>query len=224
MVSLGLAPSRFEETGHDVRLTFTSLINEIHAEVFKDTTLDRMGSTLVLCFIDPKAHLVYTATLGDSEAHIYRKVEGQYVSIPLSCVRDWSSPKDAQRAAQALEDPSIATRWPVAKDPKILRVGLVNVSRGFGDKHMIRNDIGLSQKPKITVQEMLPDDILVLACDGLRDRKNIQLEKDVENGIIQIVENNPKNMENLADQLIKYALDPENPTFDNVSIVTIKAN
>jgi serine/threonine protein phosphatase PrpC len=164
----------------NVRETFVKLINEIHEEVIKDRALDGMGSTAVVCYIDKRTHLIYTATLADSEANIYRAIESSDLkSIPLSCVRDWSCKKEALRASISMGVPEIATEWPLAQNPKQLRYSLmdsvefkqINVSRAIGDFDVVGTPEkpGLIHKPKITVNRVERGDILVLACDGLKD-------------------------------------------------------
>ena len=111
-------PDELKKSQGNVHQAFEVSLNNIQNEII-DLKL-KSGSTAVICFIDKKTNLIYTATLGDSEANIYRKIEEQLKSIPLSCVRDWGSKEDSARAAKALGDPSIATRWPERLDPKTM--------------------------------------------------------------------------------------------------------
>jgi serine/threonine protein phosphatase PrpC len=158
----------------NVHEAFETVIHEIHEDIASHRNWDKIGSTAVLSFIDKNTHLIYTATLGDSEANVYRKIDGELKSIPLSCVRDWSSRKDAQRAAIALNRPKIAKQWPLIH-PKVLRFPSsrygVNVSRAFGDVDLTGTveHPGVIHKPKITVNQLKPGDTLILACDGLKD-------------------------------------------------------
>lgn len=205
----------------NVHQTFEELIHKIHEEVMTHHEWDKIGSTAVICFIDKNTHQIYTATLGDSEANIYRKVNEQLKSIPLSCVRDWSSVKDAKRASIALNYPQIAEDWPKVKNPKHLRyfpICGINISRTIGDKRFTvgmfdQTKEGVIHKPKITVNLLQPDDVLILACDGLKDYVQ-------ENEIVaKLAKSQPG--ENLAKSLVDYAIKNKNSK-DNVTIVALK--
>lgn len=167
---------------YNIRKTFTEVINEIHEEIIADKDLDQMRSTAVICFIDKKTNLIYTATLGDCEANIYRKIDGQVKSIPLSCVRNWHSEKDIERLYNAVvEFGNGCERWwrsvfnketffesVRAKRPKGVRYpsfqGCINTSRAIG-----KAPAAVSHKPKVTVNQLQEEDTLVLVCDGLKD-------------------------------------------------------
>ena len=207
----------------NVHQAFEVSLNNIQNEII-DLKL-KSGSTAVICFIDKKSNLIYTATLGDSEANIYRNIEGQLKSIPLSCVRDWGSKKDAARAAKALGDPSIATSWPQHLDPKQLRfpsastpiegaVLLLNVARALGDVSFAgtKEAPGVIQMPKITVFQLETGDTLILACDGLKDYVS---EYEI---IDQLIKSKPSI--NLAKTLVDYAINKKESN-DNISVLIV---
>ena len=198
----------------NVHQAFEALIHEIHQEVAEKTEWSDIGSTAVLCYVNKYTHIIYTATLGDSEANIYRKNdEGHFQSIPLSCVRDWSSIKDAKRAAIALKNPYIASMWPKVGNPKQLRYPSpffgINISRSIGD---IAFAPAVIHKPKITINRLQVNDILILGCDGLKDYV-------LENEIVDQLHQNEPN-ENLAERLVNYAISIKN-SLDNVTIATL---
>lgn len=211
-------PMRFAEN-RDPLYSFTTLIQEINQEIFKNPEWDKQGSTALICFIDKKTQLIYTATIGDSEANIYRKTDdGLYKSIPLSCVRDWSSEKDAKRAADYYNEPDIALTWLNDPYPKKLRLNRLNLSRSLGDLRYGFNaegKAGIISKPKVTIQTLLPNDILILACDGLKDyvpEKNIV---DLMNTHSEI------STTELASLLTTQALDTFSSQ-DNVTVLVLK--
>ena len=74
-------PELLAQTGGNVRQTLELLIDEVHKKVAAHAEWNEVGSTAVLCYIDKQTHLVYTATVADSEANIYRNIEGQVKSI-----------------------------------------------------------------------------------------------------------------------------------------------
>lgn len=155
----------------DVFRAFEVLIHEIHLEVAQKPEWKNIGSTAVISFIDKETHQIITATLADSEANIYR--EGK--SIPLSTVRDWTSRKDGERLEKAMGLPQgyVAKYVEAGKNPKGLRwwgCG-VNISRAIGDVNSTGTieKPGVIHKPKITINKLQKGDVLVLACDGLKD-------------------------------------------------------
>lgn len=184
-------------------------LNEIVEKGWND------GTTAVISFIDKNSGRIYTATLGDSEANIYRKIDKKVKSIPLSCVRDWSSKKEAKRAAAVTNDPAKATQWPKAKNPKTLRFpspnyGL-NVSRAIGDVEFSK---GVIHKAKVTVNQVQPGDRIVIACDGLKD---FVPEKE----IVDMVKSNPGA--GLAQKLVDHALGPK-MSQDNVTVLVLNVD
>lgn len=206
---------------NDMIQVFSGLFEQIHAEVIEKPNMQSGGSTVILCFID-KQNRLYTATLGDSEAKIIRKEKG-FETIPLSCVRDWSSKRDAQRAANALNNQTLAETWPAVSNSKYLRFPYsfsgVNVSRAIGDKPWnVWNDYpGVIQKPKVTVCQLQENDLVILACDGVWDY--IQEDKELETLV------DPYWLEyemNLAEVIAKYAYDKKG-SGDNISVITFYA-
>lgn len=164
-------------------LFFTNLlanldIREVFIETFAEmeeiVKIHTSGCTAVICFIDTKKGLIYTATLGDSEANIYRNIDGErIVSIPLSCVRDWTCKKDALRAKEQnkeIEPDKIRSFQLNNKTPETLaavclkpRVDGINVSRAFGDGK--RSYMG--KKPKIVVSRLRQEDVILVTSDGV---------------------------------------------------------
>jgi len=142
---------------------FENTIHRINAKIFAKKRLDKQGSTAVICCIDKKTGRIYTATLGDSEANIYRRIDGILESIPLSCIRDWESLKDEQRAFQYY--PGKALEFCYCPSAKHRRIAGLNVARAFGDKHIA----AISAKPKITIYQLHFGDVVVLCSDGLKN-------------------------------------------------------
>lgn len=209
----------------DVYKAFRWLIDGIQKEIFSIEAWSEQGSTAVICFIDKELHLIYTATLGDSEAKVYRiQAEGTMSVIPLSCVRNWSSKTDAKRASLALGQPGIATDWPTIENSKEIYFPLyyanmgLNVSRAFGDKFlsMWKGKPGVIHKPKITVHLIKPGDQLILACDGFWDFVS---EYKAANVMAQFF-NQP---ETIANKLVSFALDMGHST-DNVTVLSVSVN
>lgn len=205
-------PAMLKKTGGNIRQAFTNLINNIVTEVFEQEKWDNQGSTAVISYIDKKTNLIYTATLGDSEIAICRKIKKKRKLIPLSCVRDWTSPKDFQRLV------NVHGSIKMSANPKTLRSSIdwgVNVSRAVGDKlESEKNGKPLIiHKPKITVNRLKKGDRLVIACDGLWD-----YVKGKE--IVQLIENHKSAEESLAEKLVHYAVHDKG-SGDNVTVLTL---
>lgn len=232
-----LFPPLLEKHNGNVHQAFEEVFSLINAEIIKNRKYDHIGSTAVICYIERSTNCVYTATLGDSEANIYRKINCRYKSIPLSCVRDWSCTRDEQRAAQATQmeyrepiveywhnknlsskDRRVAPKFSALILQNVGLVGGVNVSRAFGDQ---ANNIGrpfdaVIAKPKITMFNLEPEDILILACDGLKD----YVEED---SVIECIgKNASKTPQVISKNLVKLAID--NSAWDNVTVVALKIN
>lgn len=207
-----------------LELSLESLHEAISSEIHEERQSIKGGSTAVVCYIDRTHNLVYTATLGDSEANIYREIDGHVRSIPLSCVRHWLSKKDFGRLQhwfkEYLDFPNLTLS---EKDtPKNLKIyskswcqGL-NVSRSLGDVAFGAISegkfIGTSQKPKITIHPLQPGDRLILACDGLKD---FVPETEIAATVAACSEAAPQ----LANALVQKAFDYN--TRDNVTVLAI---
>lgn len=59
--------------------TFEVLCQSVH-----DLYRGDHGTTALICYYHKVTRKVYTATLGDTEANIYRQIDGKVLSIPLS--------------------------------------------------------------------------------------------------------------------------------------------
>jgi serine/threonine protein phosphatase PrpC len=201
----------------NVHQAFEVVFDEFNQEILSSASFNNQGSTAVICFIDKASHLIYTATLGDSEANIYRQIGETIKSIPLSCLRDWSSRKDATRAAEAYGISELVESWVSCKNPKMLRFPYpfngINVSRAFGDKSCSLNDKrAVTHKPKITVNRLLNGDTVVVACDGLKD---FVPESKISEFVGEV------ESERLASTLVSSALN-EYDSNDNISVVSLK--
>ncbi len=171
-----LFPQALENLSGNVHRAFETVIHQIHEEVANNSGWDHIGTTAVVCYIDTATHQIFTATLGDSEANIYRKdTQGNVVSIPLSCIRDWLSEKDLNRLYEVYGHDVVDARIEkVGGQAKLLRSHLawgVNIARAIGDVANTGDEKNplVIHKPKITVNQLQLGDTLVLACDGLKD-------------------------------------------------------
>jgi serine/threonine protein phosphatase PrpC len=181
------------------------------------------GSTVCFGFI--KDNILTSVNLGDSEIRIYRKKGSNIECIPASRVLDWRSPKEAERAAEALGCPEIAQQWPnrPKQEAKLLRAPLkfgINLSRAVGDaayQLWIKNTSVqlITQKVKVLQVKLEKGDLLVAACDGLWDVEGQKLPSSI------LARNWNQSPESLAEKIVTYALDTCRST-DNVSAVVVK--
>ena len=199
----------------DVHQAFTEMFNQIEDEIKAHREWNAQGSTAVLSFMDPKTKKIYTATIGDSEATIYRKTPQSNIrkAIPISCLRNWASEKDLKRLLNAQPGRQLL------KNPKDIRYPSswygVNVSRSLGDEGVKKyiQPSALIHKPKITMQDVNPGDRIVIACDGLKDFTT-------EQEVIDVLKQHPKNNKLAAQALVGFALHQKFSS-DNVSVMVI---
>lgn len=107
-------------------------------------------------------------------------------------------------------------RFTVLVEPKRFDLRTINVSRAIGDRDfcLLRNGVsaGVIQKPKITVHRFEKSDILLLACDGLKDY--------VDKGtIIKILKGS--NSQKIAPSLVNYAIHKADSE-DNVTVAALR--
>jgi serine/threonine protein phosphatase PrpC len=192
--------------------TFDRLEQEIHKNKL------RAGTTAVVSFIDHKLWKIFTATIGDSEATLYQQSgEGMKV-LPLSCLRNWKSPKDLARwkavdeSVKDLENPK-HMYYPKIK-PKDSHA--VNLSRALGDfscKIPCHKTSALIHKCKITVQNLTPGDLVILACDGLKDFVK-------EREVVSVL-SSQEAIATVPKALVDYAIN-QGKSQDNVTVVALR--
>lgn len=216
-------PSCLEKFKGNIHQAFEYLIDEIHQKIAKNLSWNEQGTTAVISFINKNTRFVYTATLADSEANIYRSFGNRVKSIPLSTIRNWASQKDSTRAAIANKLPIILENWPQYKgeQTKSLRVNGANVSRSIGDlsKTTLNDYPAIIHKPKITVNQLQPGDILIFACDGLKDFVS-------EKEIVDLIQKQQHPINNLSQSLVKASLYKQGRSMhsDNVSVLAIQVS
>lgn len=219
--------SKLTEYSGDVHKAFEEIFLEIHQEVEMKPIWKEQGSTAVIIYLDKATGLLYTATLGDSEATLYRAEGESFICLPLSFVKDWSNQKDAIRA-----DEYHGTTWRRKSykeegwvghlAPQTLRVpeNCLNVSRAIGDVWLTP----VGHKPKITVHQAMPG-WLVLACDGYEEHVN---KRETADRIKQAVQDSlcgrdSVSIGNVAKVLRDYALSRHTPNrHDNVTVIAIE--
>lgn len=219
-------PTMLKGSAH-VREAFEKMMYKIQAEVvpkMEAGEIEEGGCTAMVMFFERKTHRVFVATLGDTEAKIYRKIENAMMSIPLSVVRNWNSKKDEARALNWYDTKAknhFSMNFPILRRQFLIKTGKerrypgrpfinsINVSRSLGD-HMFE---AVSQKPKITAHYLLPGDKVVMGCDGLWDFIT-------EEEIIEQLEIARKAGRDPAKHLVDYALKVKKSS-DNVTVMTL---
>lgn len=213
-------PETLKKAEGSAHEAFRNLFPRVHQSFLSDGN-NQGGTTALLAYINYEQQTVCTATLGDSEAFLYRKIDGVFKALPLSCVRNWGSKADAARAAFAYDAPQIASNWPRAAEPKAIRIYMqdgsekasINISRAIGDAEFLfyKDRPLVIQKPKITEAIFQPGDYLIFACDGVWD---FLKHEDI---IRQIEDLKPE--ESLAKRITLRALDSST---DNITVIAIK--
>lgn len=177
------------------------------------------GTTAVVTYIDKKSRLMYVATIGDSEATIYRRIDSVMKAIPASRLLNWSSPSEARRAADFYEDDGLYWEWVSSLNPKDLRSMKsegINISRTLGDFSHSGNDEFplISCEPELTVFPLEEGDVVILASDGVED----YISKEIVGGVVSDCYD---EFEGMAEKIMKYAYH-QGQSGDNISVVAIK--
>lgn len=231
----------------NVHQALEELFSKVQKEIISIHAIEDGGCTAVISYIETDTNIIYTATLGDSETKLYRMIENELISIPLSCVRNWGSLRDEKRARIAtIGDYRIFvdTYWknkilPIKDDRKEVPVPArdrridirrswksindkygSNVSRAFGDQlfNMERHIDVMIAKPKITSCLIMPGDFLIQACDGLYGCK--ELEKKEEKVIECIKTVMGKSPYEISYELVNLA--KRAGSSDNITVQTLK--
>ena len=171
---------------------------------------------LCITYISPD-NLIYTATLGDSEANIYRIINGSLKSIPLSVIRDFTSDKEVLRVVRFTGELQYLKILPTA-NPKTLYPTGVNVARALGDKDATGTATNpvVIHKPKITANRILPGDMIILVCDGIKDFMS-------EKAIVEQIAKCISHKKNPSKHLVNYAIDTANSS-DNATVLAIRVH
>ncbi|MDN3506125.1 MAG: PP2C family protein-serine/threonine phosphatase [Simkaniaceae bacterium] len=222
-------PKALEDAKGNVHNAFETLIHHIHQDIARHSSWNKQGSTAVVTYIDKESRLIYTATLGDSEANIYRNnLLGSVTSIPLSFVHDWTT--DVGRLVEVFGKSLISSIWMYCgKNPKHLRSRLfsgVNVSRAFGDVDQtgVPAKPLVTHEPVITVNKLQSKDVVILACDGLKDYVPEQEISDTVGKVQSVAQGLlGRDSRTLAKQLVDKALlnMQEKRHGDNVTVLAI---
>lgn len=208
----------------NVKAAFEHTCQDLNKKVYHAGQIG--GSTLLVVVIDLLFLKAYTATLGDSEAKLYRRKDGTVHPIPLSCIRNFGDENDKQRVLLYLnsypeETKTFLDQFDKLKPGEKPRFMGLNVSRSVGNydvdhsKHPPRLAKPVGIHPKIGVTDIEDGDKILLACDGLWDVVP-EDEPTFANTVMKSHWNHP----DLAKRLVQEALARNSQ--DNVSCVVIE--
>lgn len=230
--------STLKEVNDDVYKALQLAFHTIHTEVEENDTFAFIGTTVVVSYIPKNKNQIYTLTIGDSEAFIYRQVGKTNKIIPLSCVRNWASPKDRKKFMKAHQIHSWtidhiranAHKWGKAQElhnrffihPALLympadctqmtakgeKVRQLNVSRAVEGNAFSK----ISSKGKITVCPIEEGDVVLAVCDGVT-------ESTSPNFLGNKLQDTPE-FKNFAKEVVVYALTRRSN--DNLTAVGVK--
>lgn len=144
---------------------------------FQDFELNTLGgSTAVMCFLDLKKGLLYTATLGDCAAFLWtKKGENAFKWVPLSVIYDWDV--DVEKERLVSHCPGARIKKSDSYGPSRLRWKNknVNISRAIGD--FVLKD-AISQEAVVTCVAVNSGDVAILGSDGMWDYNKHSLESN----------------------------------------------
>jgi serine/threonine protein phosphatase PrpC len=190
---------------YHIHKVFEHVVYNTNQKVFQNEEWDDTGTVAVICYILKRTGLIFTATIGDCCANIYRKIDKDIRSIPLSYMYNWASKSEAIRAAYFKNDPKIVEEYVKNSDmAKWLRPISGNFSRAIGNKRNRGDKVVpvVIPKPEITVSTVQPGDTVVLMCDGIYD---VTGEQD----IVDVIEGTNESKQfsgSLASRIVHYAL------------------
>jgi serine/threonine protein phosphatase PrpC len=208
--------STFDTT--NIILSINEMCEIIHEEVKRMSSSVKTGSTLVFVCVDKKAKKVYVANLGDSRCVIVRGDEVVFKSEDL----DTSNSEEIKRI-NTLTDPVTGTSLFIVR---MSRDGAMRLSKrygyvfgngiiptaGFGDYSLTIGEIdGIRRIPVVSEVELLNDDVIILASDGLFDspQKINQTSIMLKGGIkpISLLVNDVKSGLSEPTMLAKHIID-----------------
>ncbi len=178
------------------------------------------GTTAVIGFFEKITRYFHVATVGDSEAVVFRMRDEKIHAIPLSTQNNWATPACVERAKEVLEPPVFA-KWSErsAKHRRFPPEKGVNLACSFGDTLMLHNGkTAISHEPDCSLLQLEEGDLIMLGCDGIFDFASLQ---ELIDQVIQPSWNNPSI--NLADRIALFALNKKGSN-DNVSAITVRVN
>lgn len=219
-------PNVIEENAEKLSLAlFEAFIKELDSQILA-SFYGYGGSTAVITIIDKENSVAITLTLGDSESDLYRENEDNttFVCHPLAVQRHWKSKTDWKRLQESWKMNGLNLHYPSdwhqnCRAEMIRTKGNrgLNISRTLGDREykapLPSGVTTISNKIKVTIQEVKKDDILIVSCDGLKNSVD-------KYEVIQAVKK-WQDAPNLAEELMKEFYKEEQPS-DNVTIVAIK--
>ncbi len=199
----------------DVEKAFKIWAHQIHEKLPKDVNA---GSTVVIGFFDKITHKLYVASIGDSEAVVFREDDKLLFPYPMTPKNNWETPANEERV-EKLYKPADFTEW--KKQPAKFRrfplKGGVNISNTLGDHtKTVDGKTALTHSPDCTVLQLKVGDLVLLGCDGLFDFVGID---ELIDGLLQKHWNDLDV--NLAELIAQYAL-KEKGSKDNVTVMTLR--
>ena len=201
---------------------FQPLNHQIHDKIEPPSG----GTTALQCLLKTGSNYLITSTLGDSEAAVVRKINGEWRMLFLSRkTANWGHPEAEKRFKEFYKDkPDVIAAWSAQK-PKERRFphlkGL-NLSEALGDKNCFREGkTAISQTSHETLFQVMEDDIILLGCDGLWDMLLSPHDGKLERGrvtlLLQFIVYH-LDQPNLAELIVKeFAL--KHGSTDNVTVI-----
>lgn len=167
-----LFEEHFSTSGQNAHYALEKTFEALHQRITESCS---EGTTAVVCYIENRTNRIYTATLGDSEAHIYRLFHDRMQALPASRVRN---------------------------------------STSLGN----REHQTVIHKPKITVHQLLPGDVVNLATNVLKRcvSEKITAQK------VHMLKLDPEFTELYSRVIVEDAIHLQST--ENITAVTIQIN
>jgi serine/threonine protein phosphatase PrpC len=214
-------PGIIQANYYNIEKSFSIWAEMVHNKLPKEHRPENnAGTTALVGLFDKVSHKFYVATIGDSEGYVIRPDGNNLFAIPLSPIKNWTTP-ECEDLVQKIYTPAEFAAWKKlpAKQRRFPLQGGVNLVQTLGDhSKTYKGRTALSHIPDCTVLQLQEGDLILLGCDGLFDFVEINnLIRDV----IKPNWNNPNV--NLAQLIADYALKIGKST-DNVTVITVRVN
>jgi serine/threonine protein phosphatase PrpC len=177
------------------------------------------GTTAVVGFYEKITHFFHLATVGDSEAVVFRKENGKIVPIPMSPLINWETPRYVEKVKRIYSQSDFEIWSKSLGKRRRFPLNGVNVANAFGDKCMTyNNQTAITQEPTSSMMQLKEGDLVLMACDGVFDFVTL------DGLIVDVLQHYWDQPDAPLSKIIaQYALDTKNSS-DNVTVLCMRVN
>ncbi len=157
---------------YNIEKTFSIWAEMVHQKLPKEPLPENnAGTTALVGLFDKVSHKFYVGTIGDSEGYVIRSDGKNLFAIPLSPIKNWTTP-ECEELIKKIYTPEEYAAWKQlpAKQRRFPPKWGVNLVQTLGDhSKTYKGQTALSHVPDCTVLQLQEGDLILLGCDGLFD-------------------------------------------------------